>query len=84
MQQTHPIQKVKNIIHLGQSFYSNIKFGFPSRKLKILGVTGSDGKTTSTMMLYHILTQADLKVGYISTIGAKIGEKNLDLSLIHI
>jgi UDP-N-acetylmuramoyl-L-alanyl-D-glutamate--2,6-diaminopimelate ligase len=81
MQQTHPIQKVKNILHLGQSLYANIKFGFPSRKLKIQGVTGTDGKTTSTMMLYHILTQANLKVGYISTIGAKIGEKNLDTGL---
>lgn len=81
MQQTHPIQKAKNVLHLLQALYANFKYGFPSQKLKILGVTGTDGKTTSTMMLYHILSEAHLKVGYISTIGAKIGEKDLDTGL---
>lgn len=81
MQQSHPIQKAKNLLHLGQAIYANYKYDFPSKKLKILGVTGTDGKTTTTLMLYHILKEENLKVGYISTIGAKIGDKDLDTGL---
>ena len=81
MQQSHPIQRFKICIHLFQAIYSNVKYGFPSKKLKIFGATGTDGKTTSTLMLYHVLKVAGYKVGYISTIGAKIGEKNLDTGL---
>ncbi|MCA9379680.1 UDP-N-acetylmuramoyl-L-alanyl-D-glutamate--2,6-diaminopimelate ligase [Candidatus Dojkabacteria bacterium] len=81
MQQSHPIQKAKNLLHLGQAIYANYKYDFPSKKLKILGVTGTDGKTTSTLMLYHILKEENLKVGYISTIGAKIGDQDLDTGL---
>jgi UDP-N-acetylmuramoyl-L-alanyl-D-glutamate--2,6-diaminopimelate ligase len=81
MQQSHPIQKAKNLLHLGQAIYANYKYDFPSKKLKILGVTGTDGKTTTTLMLYHILKEENLKVGYISTIGAKIGDQDLDTGL---
>jgi len=81
MQQSHPIEKAKNLLHLGQAIYANYKYDFPSKKLKILGVTGTDGKTTSTLMLYHILKEENLKVGYISTIGAKIGDQDLDTGL---
>ncbi|MFQ5492708.1 MAG: Mur ligase family protein [Candidatus Dojkabacteria bacterium] len=81
MTQDHPIQKLKNFFHLLQSVQANIRYGFPARKLKIIGVTGTDGKTTTTAMIYHILKQSGLKVGYISTIDAKIGDKNLDTGL---
>lgn len=81
MQQTHPIQKAKNIYHLFQSVYANYKYDFPAKDLKVLGVTGTDGKTTTTMMLYHVLKNTGLNVGYISTTGAKIGDKDLDTGL---
>ncbi len=81
MKQNHPLQKTKNFVHLLQSLYGNIRYRFPARNLKILGVTGSDGKTTTTYMLYHVLRESGLKVGYISTIGAKIGDEELDTGL---
>lgn len=81
MQQTHPIQKAKNIYHLFQAVYANYKYDFPAKDLKVLGVTGTDGKTTTTMMLYHVLKNSGLNVGYISTTGAKIGDKDLDTGL---
>lgn len=81
MTQNDSLQKVKNFVHLLQSVYGNIRYGFPAKKLKILAITGSDGKTTSTMMLYHILQKSGIKVGYISTIGARIGDEELDTGL---
>jgi len=81
MSQQQPLQKAKNILHLLQAIYGNIRYGFPARKLKVIGVTGTDGKTTTTFMLYHVLKEAGLKTGYISTIGAKIGEETLGTGL---
>jgi UDP-N-acetylmuramoyl-L-alanyl-D-glutamate--2,6-diaminopimelate ligase len=81
MYQDHPVQKLKNLIHKFQSIYANVKYNFPAKKLKIIGITGTDGKTTCTSMLYHIFNQSNQKIGYISTIEAKIGNKVLDTGL---
>lgn len=53
-------------------------FGFPSEKLKVIGITGTDGKTTTTNLLYHILQSAGKRVGMISTISARLGNKEVD------
>jgi UDP-N-acetylmuramoyl-L-alanyl-D-glutamate--2,6-diaminopimelate ligase len=53
-------------------------FGFPARKLTMIGVTGTDGKTTTTNMIYQILKAAGHKTGMISTINAVIGDQSLD------
>lgn len=81
MTQDSYVQKTKNFIHLLQSIYANIRYGFPSKKLKVIGVTGTDGKTTTTLMLYHVLKSLGHKTGYISTNGAMIGDKSLDTGL---
>lgn len=49
-----------------------IKFGWPTRKLKIIAITGTDGKTTSSTLLYHLLKESGKKVALISTVGAYI------------
>jgi UDP-N-acetylmuramoyl-L-alanyl-D-glutamate--2,6-diaminopimelate ligase len=72
------IQKIKNIYHLFRALLANIIYGFPSRKLKVIGVTGTDGKTTTTHLIYHILKTAGHKVSMISTIYAKIGDREFD------
>lgn len=51
---------------------------FPAQKLTILGVTGTDGKTTTSTILYHILKAAGLKTGLITTVSAIIGDEELD------
>lgn len=49
----------------------------PERKLKIVGVTGTNGKTTVSHMLFSILTEAGIKAGLIGTLGAQYGCKKV-------
>ncbi len=52
--------------------------GFPSRHLVLIGVTGTDGKTTTVNLIYAILQAAGLKAGMISTVNAVIGDEMVD------
>jgi len=56
-------------------------YGFPSRQMRVVGVTGTDGKTTTSNLLYHLLGAAGLHPGMISTVGARIGRDELDTGL---
>jgi UDP-N-acetylmuramoyl-L-alanyl-D-glutamate--2,6-diaminopimelate ligase len=51
---------------------ANVYYGFPGRRLTVIGVTGTDGKTTTVNLIYHILKTAGKEVSMISTVGAKI------------
>lgn len=70
-------QKFKNIYHLAQSILANFFYGFPSRKIKIIGVTGTDGKTTTIQMVAKILEEVGKKVAVASTINFRINGKEL-------
>lgn len=52
--------------------------GFPARRLIMIGVTGTDGKTTTSNLIYQILLAAGLRAGMITTVNAVIGEQVLD------
>ncbi|MEK7277503.1 MAG: UDP-N-acetylmuramoyl-L-alanyl-D-glutamate--2,6-diaminopimelate ligase, partial [Chloroflexota bacterium] len=54
---------------------------FPARKLVMIGVTGTDGKTTTSNLLHSVLLAAGLKAGLISTVNAVIGDQVLDTGL---
>lgn len=58
---------------LAGSFYN-----WPARKLTVIGVTGTDGKTTTSNLIYKILIAAGIKAGMISTVNAVIGDEVLD------
>ncbi len=55
--------------------------GYPARRLVMIGVTGTDGKTTTATLIHTILTAAGLRAGLISTVGAVIGDSTLDTGL---
>lgn len=58
--------------------FSAAFYDYPSRKLVMIGITGTDGKTTTTNLVYHILRTAGIQVGMISTVNALIGDQTLD------
>ncbi len=72
------IRKLKNIVHFFIAFAANIYYGFPGSKIKVIGVTGTDGKTTTTSLIYHILTSAGYATSMISSVYAKVGTKEYD------
>lgn len=74
-------QSFKNIYHLIIAFLVNIWFGFPSKNLTVIGVTGTDGKTTTTSLIYHILNTTNEKVAMITTIGVFTKEKSYNTGL---
>ncbi len=61
------------LAYLAAAFY-----GFPAHRLTVIGVTGTDGKTTTSTLLYRILSAAGLRAGMISTVNAVIGDQVLD------
>ncbi len=61
---------INNFYHLPKAILANIIYGFPTRSLKVIGVIGTDGKTTTVNMIYQILKAAGKKVSMISTINA--------------
>ena len=74
-------QRIKNYVHYIESFFAAIFYGFPAKKLTVIGVTGTDGKTTTTHLIYYLLSKAGKRASMISSIDAKIGEKDYHTGL---
>lgn len=73
-----PQEVVNTMYHLPRALLANIIYGFPTRELKVIGITGTDGKSTTTNMIYRILKAAGKKVSMVSSINAVIAGKNYD------
>ena len=59
-------------------FWAAIRYHHPEKKLKVILVTGTDGKTTTSSLIYHLLKKNGYKVALLSTVAAYIGEEKLD------
>ncbi len=63
---------------LALAYLAAAYFDFPAHKLLMIGVTGTDGKTTTSNLIFHILQVAGYRTGMISTVNAVIGDQELD------
>lgn len=75
------MRKIKNSVHALLGLLACLRYGFPSRRMTVIGVTGTDGKTTTSHMIYAILKEKGMNVAMISTLGALIAEKNYENGL---
>lgn len=67
-------RKVEPYGHLGEAMLVQAKYGFPARGLKIIGVTGTDGKTSTCTLITQMLRHAGYKVAMMTTISVDYGD----------
>ena len=79
---------VKKLHEKGIPVISEIEFAAPFTKATTIGITGSNGKTTTTMLTYHLLKEAGLNVGLAGNIGKsfawQVAEENYDLYVLEL
>ncbi len=82
--QNLPEQILSNIVYLQVENSAKILgqlastfYDFPSKKMTVVGVTGTNGKTTTASLLFNLYTSIGFKCGLLSTIEVKIGDKVL-------
>jgi UDP-N-acetylmuramoyl-L-alanyl-D-glutamate--2,6-diaminopimelate ligase len=68
-------KKIISAFHRTEALTSAVAFGFPSRKLIVVGVTGTKGKTTTVNLIGHLLNASGIKTGVVSTVQYRIGNR---------
>lgn len=79
---------VKKLVEKGIPVISEIEFTVQFTNAKTIGITGSNGKTTTTMLTYHLLKEAGLNVGLAGNIGKsfawQVAEENFDVYVLEL
>ena len=55
--------------HWGRAVLAGMRFRFPAKGLRVIGVTGTNGKTTTSYMIWKMLSEAGIKTGLLTTVG---------------
>lgn len=71
-------RRLKGLYHLFVALLANIWFRFPSRKLTVIGITGTDGKTTTSTLIYEMLKSEGIRCSVITTVHAVVAGKTYD------
>lgn len=66
--------KIEPYGHWAEAIIENIVFGFPTRSLKVIGVTGTAGKTSTCTLVTHMLRESGYKVAMITTVAIDYGD----------
>lgn len=68
--------------HLAEAFVYNLLAGFPAKGMKVIGVTGTNGKTTTCFMIHKMLSEAGIRTGIMTTVG--VGVENVETQAEHV
>lgn len=68
-------KKIEPAGHLLESVLMSVLYGFPARKLRVIGVTGTNGKTTTSFMIHRMLHEAGIKTALLTTVANGIGSE---------
>lgn len=71
---TNLFRKIEPFGHLIEAIIWNTLNGFPAKGFKVIGVTGTNGKTTTTYLIQKMLHESGYKVGMMSTVGYGVGD----------
>ncbi len=66
-----------SLYHLSMAYVGAIRYGFPSKKMIVIGITGTKGKTSTSYFVWNVLQHAGIKTGMLSTAAIKIGDKDI-------
>lgn len=72
------LRGVANSFHLAEAVAANVRYGFPSRPMQVIMVTGTNGKTTTATFLGSILRKAGKKTGVLTTAHFEINGQRFD------
>jgi UDP-N-acetylmuramoyl-L-alanyl-D-glutamate--2,6-diaminopimelate ligase len=58
--------------HLAEAVIYTCRYGFPARRMKVIGVTGTNGKTSTSFIIHRMLTDAGYKTGLMTTVASGV------------
>jgi UDP-N-acetylmuramoyl-L-alanyl-D-glutamate--2,6-diaminopimelate ligase len=69
--------------HLAEAVFFNLINGFPAQGMKVIGVTGTNGKTSTSFLIHRMMTEAGYRTGLMSTVGWAAG-KDINPQIHHM